>query len=1145
MHLPASVRALPVLFFSLLLSALSPVGSLQAHAQAQPQPNRILANPGLTPRTRLAGHIPGWVTPEADAGPAPAETTVRLTVLLARSPAMQAAFEQLLADQQNRASPRYHQWLTPTQLGEQFGPTPSDVAAVTQWLTHSGLALVDLSPSRTFLTVTGPAATVAAAFSVDFRMFAFNGEPRLSATTEPAIPTAFTGVVTAIDGLTDLPVHPMHRAAPAAPRASPESLQPLYSNATNTLHYVFPGDFTKIYDIDALIAAGYNGTGVKVAVISRSDIANSDITQLEGLAGLPSKLPNIILIPGSADPGVVPVDTGEATLDVGRVLTTAPGAQTDLVISASSSGGLSAGLQYNVNTLLDPIMTISYGLCEAAAGQSGVNFYNTLFSQAAAEGISTFVSSGDSGAAGCSNAFVTPTGSETLGMGNYLCASSFVTCVGGTEFNDANAAAYWGPGPTNTTPFVSALGYIPEGGWNEPTTTNSSGATVFQIAGSGSGPSAYIPKPSWQTGVGVPADGHRDIPDISFTASSHDGFFACLASSGSAFDCSRGGGVIYSGTSAATPSMAAVTAILSQRLNQAQGNLNPLLYQLAASSPTAFHDATPASSGVSPCTTATASICNNSIPGRNSLSGGLAGYPLQVGYDFVTGLGSLDVAHFVSAASANLNVTSVAVTANPAIISVNQTVIFTAAVTSVASPAPTGNVVFSSNQNPLGQPVGLTNGVGSSPPISFPGPGTYSITAAYSGDNASAGSTSSPIAFVVTVLPPTKTVAGATLTTLVAGQSTTMFSATVSPLSNSNSIPTGSIQFNANGKALGAPINLVNGGVISPPTSFPTAGPYAVTAAYSGDARYAASTSNIVNLLVDLVPTNTAVTSSPANPVVAGSTVLLRAAVLSSFPGNATGSIQFMVNGAPLGSPLALSNGAAQISTLNTRIAGTYAIVAIYSGDATFAPSTSSAVSVVVAPQTAPSGLALSSSAVSLILSSGSSVTSTITATVANSFTGSVALGCSVSPAVSAPPLCSLSSNTLTFASAQSASSTLTLSTVAPRDHPALLAGRRFDSGLALAALLLALLPRVRRRRLPQIPRLLAMLPLTLLLGTTLLTLSGCGATTKSGGGGTTPPAPTPAPPAASGTTPGTYQVTLTATSGGTITTMNVTLTVQ
>jgi len=112
------------------------------------QVDRVTASPESTISVRLAGHLPRWANPAADAGPVAADTTLHLTFVFSRAPEQQAAFDQLLADQQNPASPRYHQWLTPQQSGELYGPTQHDLDAFTAWLALHGLGSAEVSPSR-------------------------------------------------------------------------------------------------------------------------------------------------------------------------------------------------------------------------------------------------------------------------------------------------------------------------------------------------------------------------------------------------------------------------------------------------------------------------------------------------------------------------------------------------------------------------------------------------------------------------------------------------------------------------------------------------------------------------------------------------------------------------------------------------------------------------------------------------------------------------------------------------------------------------------------------------------------------------------------------------------------------------------------
>ena len=223
------------------------------------------------------------------------------------------------------------------------------------------------------------------------------------------------------------------------------------------------------------------------------------------------------------------------------------------------------------------------------------------------------VAAGDSGVAGCDG------GSDSTaayGKGvNALCSTPYSTCVGGSEFNDtSNPSLYWSA--TTSPTWESALSYIPETAWNESGTVPGGSG----LWAGGGGPSSVYSKPAWQTGVGVPADGWRDVPDVSLTAAGHDGYIICM----------NGGYYTVGGTSASTPSFAGLMALTAQKTGARLGNGNPSFYTLAASQASGgaavFHDITAG---------------NNSVPG-------LTGYSAGVGYDLATGLGSVDAAALVN-----------------------------------------------------------------------------------------------------------------------------------------------------------------------------------------------------------------------------------------------------------------------------------------------------------------------------------------------------------------------------------------------------------------------------------------------------------------------------------------------------------------
>ncbi len=381
---------------------------------------RVAANPDFSAKVQLGGHLPGWARAQNMAGAmVPLNGQMHVTVVLKRDAATENAFETLLEAQQTPGTALYHQWLTPAQLGSMFGVAPADLQAVESWLQQEGLTVTRVEPNGVLVDVAGSVAAIGNAFRTDFAEFNVGGEARLSATQEPSVPAALEAVIAGVHGLTQSRLRPQNVATAVKADAAGVSRvstgakamtsgNPLLT-ATSGQHFLSPNDFRTIYDLNPVVAAGNTGATIagkaqRVAIVGRSRVAATDISQFESLTGLPTAQPNVIIPTGGIDPGTTNGgDQDEATLDVDRVMGTAPGVGVDLVVSGDSNtvSGIYTAAAYEVNTLVDPIMSISFGDCEADAGQQGVAVWDTLFSAAAAEGISVFVSSGDSGAAGC------------------------------------------------------------------------------------------------------------------------------------------------------------------------------------------------------------------------------------------------------------------------------------------------------------------------------------------------------------------------------------------------------------------------------------------------------------------------------------------------------------------------------------------------------------------------------------------------------------------------------------------------------------------------------------------------------------------------------------------------------------------------
>ena len=742
-------------------------------------------------RVVLRGQHAPWALPQNIQGPIPGDTMLQhLTLVLKRSPQRQKAFEQFLQQLQDPASPNYHRWLTPAQVGKRFGASEHDIGAISAWLRSQGLSVNSVANSRMMIDFSGTAALVGAAFATQMHYYVVNGEQRMATADDPQIPAALSGVIQSVSGLNTVNDHPYHGAEQAEVPADGSDLPALsICNAGTCTNFVTPGDFFIIYDLSGAWNFDLLGGGQTIAIIGRAKVYNLDIENFQTLSGLAEQDPTVIVPPNGLDPGA-PAGTGtatgdqvEATLDVMRAGSVAPAATIDLVVSADDNGvsGLRLAAQYVVDTNPVPahIMNISFGACETDRTQADVQFWDNLFSQGAAEGISTFVASGDAGAAGCDEYFHTPPQTQVTSP-NYICSSSYSTCVGGTEFADtADPSLYWSQ--TTGANLASALRYIPEGGWNEP--LNSQGGT--QAASSGGGFSSYIATPTWQIGAGVPGTQGRYTPDVAFTSSGHDGYFGCLAASGGTHpgDCVVRNGSFYFeyffGTSAAAPDMAGITALLNQKFQSPQGEINQRLYYLAASPALkVFNDVTVDTSGVSGCAVTTPSMCNNSTPSPTGLTGGLSGYLVTPGFDEVTGLGSIDVSNLLANWYAGFPATTSVVTSsvNPAF--QGEAVTFTATIATAGTNPPTGKVTFFNAYYafPFGAiGTAVLSTVNGSQVATFTTStlpvGSYAVTAFYSGDANNADSTSPEL--VQNIIAPTFTwtANGSTAGSVLSGQS--------------------------------------------------------------------------------------------------------------------------------------------------------------------------------------------------------------------------------------------------------------------------------------------------------------------------------------------------------------------------------------
>jgi len=388
--------------------------------------------------------------------------------------------------------------------------------------------------------------------------------------------------------------------------------------------------------------------------------------------------------------------------------------------------------------------------------------------------------------------------------------------------------------------------------------------------------------------------------------------------------------------------------------------------------------------------------------------------------------------------------TTTTLIAVPTTLNYGQTLTLTATVTASNGVAPTGAVTFLNGAATLG--TGTLNASGVATLVLTPAVDTYSITASYGGSSTDAASVSSP-PITVTVNPAvTTTTLIATPTTLYAGRTLTL---TATVTAGSGSTPTGTVTFLNGAASLGT--GTLNAAGVAALVLTPPLGIYSITAAYGGTTDDAPSVSSPpITVNVDYPATATVLTASP-DPSPVENNVTFTATVSSS-AGTPTGTVSFYDGTVLLGTST-LESGVATYSTSALTV-GSHNITAQYPGVAGFAASTSSVVVEVITPP----AFSISASPASLSVYTGEAATYTVTVTPGTGFTLPAALTCTQLPANTT---CTFTPATVTGGSG---SSKLVVQTTAPSPATSASRGSRRYSVVALAGLLLLVIPRRWRR---------------------------------------------------------------------------------
>jgi hypothetical protein len=913
--------------------------------------------------TTLRGNTPPAAIAQNDAGRVSANMPMTdLILVLQRSPEMQAAFDAFVESQYEPNSPNFHQWLTPEQIGEKFGPATSDISKVTEWLASHGLAVNEVAKDRMTIRFSGTARQVEATFHTQLHNLNVRGKAHFSNMSEPQIPMALEPVVLGPKALHNFIPRALHRtrSTPALNNAA----KPLSASGANAsgnglrpdlgfncgsncqLEDVTPSDFAAIYNVAPLWSSGIDGTGQTIAIAGRSDVRASDVAKFRSTFGLSGG--TYTQINNGNDPGNCTSTASNALctlddqiengLDVEWAGAMAPKATVKLIVTQQTSGNdaIFESAKYAVNnvaTVGAKILNVSYGNCELFLGTGGNTSWNNLWQTAASAGIAVFVATGDSGSPACDQGYDaisgTPYGAQFGLAVSGIASTPYNTAVGGTDLNwGATASPYWNSS-NNSTTGASAKGYMPERPWNNTCTnplalgyfqswasqlrnagfsavnpTDSETACNFVVtwyqtiatntnpsvdlssfvdtAGAGGGASncttnsststtigtcsaSGYSKPSWQTGVsGIPNDGKRDIPDISFFAGNGflgSAYFMCVTDWGPCLssatatseptDTSGNTVNLIGGTSAASPAMAGIMALINQKAGSTQGNPNKQFYTLAAAqnystcksegpSGTCLFNDIDVGTVSMPCAQGSP---NCTISHSGETVGVLSGFDAGVGFDNATGLGSLNVANVVNGWSGSVGTTSTTMTVipTPGTILSNQSVSVAVTVAG-ASGTPTGTITLTgSGYSPSAQTLTSGSTTFNVPANTFSA-GTIVLTAVYSGDSTYASNTGTGQVIVNAAPVPTVTVSPAA-SSINSGQS---LSVPVT-LSGASGTPTGNVTLSGGGYTSSAQALASGATTFNIPANSLSGGTVTLTASYAGDATYgvASGTANV------------------------------------------------------------------------------------------------------------------------------------------------------------------------------------------------------------------------------------------------------------------------------------------------------------
>ena len=492
-----------------------------------------------------------------------------------------------------RAAIAGHPRMSQSQFNAQYGPTASEAQSVVSYLRAQGFT--NVTTSAQLVSADGTAAQAAKAFNTTLESFSLGGA-NVYVNTQPAfVPASLGGIVSGVLGLNNAA---KMAATPRAVRHDASCL--ITALPTGQCAPAFnAADVQKFYDA----GAAPTGSATTVAVIAEGDVSEviTDLRMAESIQGLPQVPVNVVKV-GLSSPdtaGVVEWD-----LDTQSSTGMAQTVQSLTIYATTSLSDSDIANAYSkwVGDDSAQLGNSSFGECEYWAWLDGsMKVDDHLFMQAAAQGQTMFASTGDTGSS-CPVASTNGVPASGPPFVSFPAASPYVVGVGGTTVVSGTDASYVG-----------------EAAWN----AGGGGLSQFENATSWQGTS--VP-----TAGGLAATNLRALPDIAMAADAVSGpYFVYGANIPGVGDCSAGCAI--GGTSEASPLSMGAYARLQSGHGNSLGFAAPVLYA------NYFRNQNNATTVTGPPPTQALGGFHDVITGGNGL------YTALPGYDYTTGVGTIDV----------------------------------------------------------------------------------------------------------------------------------------------------------------------------------------------------------------------------------------------------------------------------------------------------------------------------------------------------------------------------------------------------------------------------------------------------------------------------------------------------------------------